>query len=101
MTGFRPWSANSCWQKARAKKPRLSSLRSRSMTNAPFSFVSVKIMVSLLGFVGQGTGLEDELTAVEPFGVARRARFDGAKAHERPERLRREPGLRALRHVAA
>src|SRR5215510_11915090 len=48
MTGFRPCSANSFWQKARAKKPRLSSLRSSSMTNAPLSFVSSKITGALL-----------------------------------------------------
>src|SRR3954470_9726146 len=46
MTGLRPWSANSCWQNDRAKKPRLSSRRSMSMTKAPFSLVSVKIIQS-------------------------------------------------------
>ena len=44
ITGLSPCSSNSCWQNARAKKPRSSSLRSRSMTNAPASLVSVKIM---------------------------------------------------------
>ena len=43
MTGFRPKSRNSFWQKARAKKPRSSVRRSRSMMNAPLSLVSVKI----------------------------------------------------------
>ena len=35
ITGSSPCSSNSCWQKTRAKKPRLSSLRSTSITNAP------------------------------------------------------------------
>ena len=43
MTGFRPRCPNSRWQKVRAKKPRSSSRRSRSMMNAPLSLVSVKI----------------------------------------------------------
>src|SRR5215469_2260050 len=46
ITGFRPWSRNSFWQNARAKKPRSSSRGSRSRMNAPVSFVSVKIMFS-------------------------------------------------------
>src|SRR5882672_636195 len=45
ITGLRPCSANSFSQKARAKKPRSSSRRSRSRMNAPFSLVSVKITV--------------------------------------------------------
>src|SRR6476661_5916184 len=44
ITGFRPCCSNSCWQKARAKNPRESSRRSMSMMNAPFNFVSVKII---------------------------------------------------------
>ena len=44
MIGFKPCASNSCWQKARAKKPRESSRRSMSITNAPFSLVSVKII---------------------------------------------------------
>src|SRR6476620_4971763 len=43
MTGFRPWGSNSCWQNARAKKPRKSSRRSKSIVKAPLSLVSVKI----------------------------------------------------------
>ena len=35
MTGFSPCAANSFWQKARAKNPRSSSRRSRSMMKAP------------------------------------------------------------------
>src|SRR5712671_1244389 len=46
MTGFKPWSANSRWQNARAKNPRLSSRRSMSITKAPLSLVSVKIIQS-------------------------------------------------------
>src|SRR6266481_1779750 len=45
ITGLRPCSANSFWQKARAKKPRSSSRRSRSRMKAPFSLVSVKITI--------------------------------------------------------
>src|SRR5438105_4877397 len=45
ITGLRPCSANSFWQKARAKKPRSSSRGSRSRMKAPFSFVSVKITI--------------------------------------------------------
>ena len=41
--GLRPKSRKSRWQKTRAKNPRSSVLRSRSMMNAPFSLVSVKI----------------------------------------------------------
>src|SRR5262245_37441131 len=48
MTGLSPWDLNSFWQNARAKKPRESSLRSRSITKAPFSLVSVKITTQLL-----------------------------------------------------
>src|SRR5882757_4352640 len=47
ITDLSPWSWNSFWQKARAKKPRSSVLRSRSIMKAPFSFVSVKIIVRL------------------------------------------------------
>src|SRR5882762_6692891 len=46
ITGLRPCSANSFWQKARAKKPRSSSRRSRSRMNAPFSLVSLKIPIA-------------------------------------------------------
>src|SRR5215470_14602024 len=48
ITGSSPCSANSFWQKARAKKPRSSSRLSRSMMKAPFSLVSVKITFSSL-----------------------------------------------------
>src|SRR6266851_1097471 len=44
ITGFNPCCSNSRWQNLRAKKPRLSSCRSMSMTNAPRSLVSVKII---------------------------------------------------------
>src|SRR5436190_5985411 len=43
--------ANSFSQKARAKKPRSSPRFSRSITNAPLSGVSVKIIRSLLNLV--------------------------------------------------
>src|ERR1700704_4347440 len=46
ITGFSPWSRNSFWQKTRAKKPRSSVLRSRSMMKAPLSLVSVNIIVA-------------------------------------------------------
>src|SRR5262249_16088845 len=45
ITGFRPYVLNSFRQKARAKKPRESSLRSRSIIKAPLSLVSEKITV--------------------------------------------------------
>src|SRR5215470_4848751 len=48
MTGFKPFAPNSCWQKTRAKNPRESSRRSISITNAPWSFVSVKIIELVL-----------------------------------------------------
>src|SRR5882757_5425887 len=54
ITDFNPWSRNSFWQKARAKKPRSSVLRSRSIMNAPLSFVSVKIIVRLCLAVDDG-----------------------------------------------
>src|ERR1043166_1271112 len=47
ITVLSPRSRNSCWQKARAKKPRSSVLRSRSMMKAPLSLVSVKIIARL------------------------------------------------------
>src|SRR5438105_10336064 len=43
----RPCAANSCWQNARAKKPRSSPRGSRSIRNAPASGVGVKIIVRL------------------------------------------------------
>ena len=46
IRGLSPWSVNSFWQKARAKKPRSSSLRSRSRMNAPLNVVSVKITLA-------------------------------------------------------
>src|SRR5690242_12042935 len=52
MTGFSPWAENSFWQKPRAKNPRSSSRRSRSMMKAPFSLVSVKI--TCVGSQGSG-----------------------------------------------
>src|SRR5882757_6911596 len=48
ITGLSPWDLNSFWQNARAKKPRESSLRSKSITKEPFSLVSVKITTQLL-----------------------------------------------------
>src|SRR5262245_25570455 len=48
MTGLSPWDLNSFWQNARAKKPRESSLRSKSITKAPLSLASVKITAQLL-----------------------------------------------------
>src|SRR6267142_1874301 len=42
------WAPNSFSQKARAKKPRSSPRFSRSIRNAPFSGVSVKIMILVL-----------------------------------------------------
>src|SRR4030095_12460805 len=44
ITVLIPWAANSFWQKARAKNPRSSSRRSKSMIKAPRRGVSVKIM---------------------------------------------------------
>src|SRR5215212_6882522 len=44
---FRPREWNSSTQNVRAKKPRSSSLRSSSITNAPFNLVSVKTISPL------------------------------------------------------
>ncbi len=68
MSGFSPCSANSRWQNARAKNPRLSSRRSTSRTKAPLSFVSLKIMLGRLPAqrLVHSSGGEQLLQVVDP-----------------------------------
>src|SRR6266542_2043391 len=77
MTGFRPCASNSFWQNARAKKPRESSLRSRSIRQAPLSFVSVKIIACKSCFRGWQSLFYLDRTVVLP-GVPRQEQVEDA-----------------------
>src|SRR5262249_45585015 len=98
ITGWSPCSSNSCWQNARAKKPRLSGLRSTSITNAPLSLVSEKIICASKGWVGNLMGsCDDHLAAVEGLCVGRRRlALHPAKPEQAREQVLLEPRLRAL-----
>jgi len=67
--GVEACASNSCWQKARAKKPRESSRRSRSRMKARLSLVSVNI-AKLANEIGSD---EDTLNS-SPLGTSRASR---------------------------